>query len=269
MGGECNYLLRVAGPDKRLQFVPDAEWKSPFTQSWTRDDCERLLDAAERLLLEGAHRLRLPVSEASVAGYVALSGKALNIRMDARPSTVGTFASQIRHFELVRNFMTSSTLFILADAPFALMFVGVMAMLAGPVALVPLVMVPIAVLSGMFFQGAIEQLTGENMAESNRKNGLLIEAVDGIESVKAAGGEWKMLDRWRSMTSTMADSELKMRQFSTLSSNLTQTIQQLSYAGMIAAGAYAINAGHLTMGGLIACSIISGRALTPVAQLLV
>jgi ABC-type multidrug transport system fused ATPase/permease subunit len=88
-----------------------------------------------------------------------------------------------------------------------------------------------------------------------------------IESVKAANAEWKMLDRWRSMTSTMADSELKMRQFSTLSSNLTQTIQQLSYAGMIAAGAYAINSGALTMGGLIACSIISGRALTPVAQL--
>ncbi|KAI7845135.1 hypothetical protein COHA_001180 [Chlorella ohadii] len=61
MGGECNYLLRVAGPDKRLQFVPDAEWKSQFMQSWTEAQCQRLLDDAERLLLEGAHRLRLPV----------------------------------------------------------------------------------------------------------------------------------------------------------------------------------------------------------------
>jgi IMP and pyridine-specific 5'-nucleotidase len=61
MGGECNYLLRVAGPDKRLQFVPDSEWKSPFMQSWTEPQCQRLLDDAERLLLEGAHRLRLPV----------------------------------------------------------------------------------------------------------------------------------------------------------------------------------------------------------------
>ena len=180
---------------------------------------------------------------------------------------LGTFASQIRHFESVRNFLTSSSLFIMADLPFAILFVGVIAIIAGQVALVPMVAVPLAVLAGMAFRGSIEKYTGLHMKESNEKNGLLIEAIDGIESVKAANAEWKMLDRWRSMTSTMADSELKMRQFSTLSSNLTQTIQQLSYAGMIAAGAYAINSGHLTMGGLIACSIISGRALTPVAQL--
>ena len=194
-------------------------------------------------------------------------GKALDIRMDARPSTVGTFASQIRHFESVRNFLTSSSLFIMADLPFAILFVGVIAIIAGPVALVPLVAVPLAVLAGMAFRGPIEKYTGQHMKESNEKNGLLIEAIDGIESVKAANAEWKMLDRWRTMTTTIADSELKMRLFSSLSSNLTQTIQQLSYAGMIAAGAYAINAGQLTMGGLIACSIISGRALTPVAQL--
>lgn len=194
-------------------------------------------------------------------------GKALDIRMDARPNTVGTFASQIRHFESVRNFLTSSSLFIMADMPFAILFVGVIAIIAGPVALVPLVAVPLAVLAGMAFRGPIEKYTAMHMKESNEKNGLLIEAIDGIESVKAANAEWKMLDRWRSMTTTIADSELKMRLFSTLSSNLTQTIQQLSYAGMIAAGAYAINAGQLTMGGLIACAIISGRALTPVAQL--
>lgn len=61
MGGECNYLLRVSGPDKRLEFVPDREWKSPCMMSWTKEQCEALLDSAERLLLEGAHRLRLPV----------------------------------------------------------------------------------------------------------------------------------------------------------------------------------------------------------------
>jgi ATP-binding cassette subfamily C protein LapB len=194
-------------------------------------------------------------------------GKALDIRMDARPSTVGTFASQIRHFESVRNFLTSSSLFIMADLPFAILFVGVIAIIAGPVALVPLVAVPLAVLAGMAFRGPIEKYTGDHMKESNEKNGLLIEAIDGIESVKAANAEWKMLERWRTMTVNIAGSELKMRLFSTLSSNLTQTIQQLSYAGMIAAGAYAINSGALTMGGLIACSIISGRALTPVAQL--
>jgi ATP-binding cassette subfamily C protein LapB len=194
-------------------------------------------------------------------------GKALDIRLDARPRTVGTFASQIRHFESVRNFMTSSTLFILADVPFALLFVAVIAMLAGPVALVPLLMVPVAIVAGMVFRKPIERHTAEHMNESNRKNGLLIEAVDGIESVKSAAGEWKMLDQWRALTATIAQSELRMRTLSTLSTNLAQTIQQLSYVLLIAAGAYAITSGSLTMGGLIACSIVSGRALGPMAQI--
>lgn len=194
-------------------------------------------------------------------------GKALDIRMDARPKTVGTFASQIRYFESVRNFMTSSTLFILADVPFALFFIAIMAMIAGPVALVPLVMVPIAAFSGLMFKKPIEHYTALHMTESNRKNGMLIEAIDGIESIKAAHAEWKMLDQWKDLTDKIGISELKMKLLSTLSTNLTQTIQQLSYVAMIAAGAYAINAGNLTMGGLIACSIISGRALSPLSQI--
>lgn len=194
-------------------------------------------------------------------------GKALDIRMDARPRTVGSFASQIRHFEAVRNFLTSSTLFILADAPFALLFVGVIALIAGPVALVPLVMLPVALLAGLAFRQPVERLSSANMAESNRKNGLLIEAIDGIESIKAASGEWKMLDRWRALTATMADSELRLRGLTSLSSHLSQTIQQLSYVGLVVAGVLAIVEGHLTMGGLIACTIISGRALSPLAQI--
>ena len=194
-------------------------------------------------------------------------GKALEIRMDARPPTVGTFASQIRHFESVRNFMTSSTLFILADAPFALFFIVVIAMLAGPVALVPLLLVPLAFLIGMSFRRPIEEATEKNMAESNYKNGLLIEAIDGIESVKAVSGESKLLDRWRLLTARIAESDLALKSMSTLSTNLTQTLQQITYVGIIAIGAYAIAHGNLTMGGLIACSIISGRALSPLTQI--
>lgn len=194
-------------------------------------------------------------------------GKALDIRMDVRPRSVGTFASQIRHFESVRNFLTSSTLFILADAPFALMFVLVIAMISWQVALVPLVMLPLALAIGLSFRNPIEKYTSLHMAESNRKNGLLIEAIDGIESIKAANAEWKQLDRWRHLTATIGQGELQMRALSTLSSNITQVMQQVCYVGMVAMGAYVITLGELTMGGLIACTIISGRALSPLAQL--
>ncbi|WP_408594172.1 type I secretion system permease/ATPase [Limnohabitans sp.] len=193
-------------------------------------------------------------------------GKALDIRMDARPRTVGTFASQIRHFESVRNFLTSSTLFILADAPFALLFVVIIGLISWQVALVPLVMVPLAIVVGLSFRKPIEKYTAMHMAESNRKNGLLIEAIDGIESIKAANGEWKQLDRWRHLTATIAQGELHMRALSTLSTNITQVMQQITYVGMVTMGAYVITLGDLTMGGLIACTIISGRALSPLAQ---
>ena len=194
-------------------------------------------------------------------------GKALDIRMDARPRTVGTFASQIRYFESVRNFLTSSTLFILADSPFALIFIGVIALISWPVALVPLFLVPIAFLIGWLLRKPIEELTALHMAESNRKNGLLIEAVDGIESIKASNAEWKLLDRWRQLTALIASGELRMKALSTFSTNITQTVQQVIYIGMVLVGAYEITQGTLTMGGLIACTIISGRALGPLAQI--
>lgn len=194
-------------------------------------------------------------------------GKALDIRAEARPNTVGTFASQIRHFESVRNFMTSTTLFILADAPFAIFFIFVIYLLAGPVALVPLCMLPIGVLIGFSMKGRVERYSAETMEESNKKNGLLIEAIDGIESVKAVSAEWKVKDRWRDLTLKISDSELKTKLLTSISTSSAQSVQQLSYVGIIAAGAYAISQGDLTMGGLIACSIISGRALTPLAQI--
>lgn len=193
--------------------------------------------------------------------------KAMAIRMDGRPSTVGTFASQIRHFESVRMFMTSSTLFILADAPFALLFIGVIAIIGGPVAYVPLITVPIAIASSFFFLRKIKAITSENMVESNQKNGLLIEAIDGAESIKAAGGEWKIEDRYRELSATISHSDLKMRTLQARASTMGQSIQQANYVGMIATGAFAITEGLLTMGALIACSIIAGRALTPISQI--
>lgn len=194
-------------------------------------------------------------------------GKAMSIRMDARPNTVGTFASQIRYFESVRNFIASSTLFVLADAPFAVFFIFVIAALAGPVAFVPAIALPVAVLSGLAFVRSIDHYTKDSMHESNRKNGLLIEALDGIEAIKASGGEWKMQDKHKELTESIAYSDLKLKDVSNRAQYLAQTIQQLNYIGMIAVGAYVISTGQLTMGGLIASSIIAGRALTPIAQI--
>jgi ATP-binding cassette subfamily C protein LapB len=163
--------------------------------------------------------------------------------------------------------MTSTTLFILADAPFALFFIFVMYLLAGPVAYVPLIMLPFTLLIGLLIKRPIEKYTSESMEESNKKNGLLIEAIDGIESIKSTSSEWKLAARWAEMTKKIGVTDLKTKLLSTFSSSVAQSIQQFTYVGIIAVGAYQISEGELTMGGLIACSIISGRALTPLTQI--
>ncbi len=193
--------------------------------------------------------------------------RALDIRLDARPPTVGTFASQVRHFESVRGFMTASTLFVLADLPFAIVFICVIFLIAGPVAIVPMITIPVAIGLGWLFRTPIEKASQKHMAESSMKNGLMIEAIDGIETLKSVGSEWVAVNKFQELNKVISKSELHLRLLSTKASNLTQVIQQCNYVALIATGAYLITSGSLTMGGLIACSIISGRALSPLAQI--
>lgn len=192
--------------------------------------------------------------------------RALAIRMEKRPRTIGTFAAQIRMFESVRNFLTSTTLFVFADLPFALLFVGVIAWIAGSIALVPLMLLPLSLLVGLMFVRPVARLARQNAVESTLKNGLLIESIDGAETIKSLAAERSFSGRWNELTRQMSQGELELKRVSGLSAQLSQAIQQLAYVGLVFAGVYAINQGELTMGGLIACSIISGRALSPFAQ---
>jgi ATP-binding cassette subfamily C protein LapB len=158
-------------------------------------------------------------------------------------------------------------LFVFADLPFALFFVAIIAWIAGPLALIPLALLPVSLIVGLMFTRPVARLTVQNAAESTLKNGLLIESIDGAETLKSLAGESLFRQRWNDLTRQMSASELETKSLTGLSSHLSQAIQQISYVALVCAGVYAINAGELTMGGLIACSIISGRALTPFAQI--
>ncbi len=193
--------------------------------------------------------------------------RVLSIRMDARPRSIGTFASQVKQFETVRQFMTSSTLFLIADLPFVIFFLAVMFSIGGMVVLVPLALLPLSIGVGLYARWHLMRATEEQAKSANRKNGVLIEAIDGIEAIKAVGGEWKLQHQWQRLTRDMAIHEMDIRNTSTMSANMTQTIQQLSYILMIAFGAYLITVGQITQGALMACSIISNRALGPISQI--
>jgi ATP-binding cassette subfamily C protein LapB len=191
----------------------------------------------------------------------------MGIRMEARPTSVGTLAGQVKGFEMVRGVLASTSVFVLADVPFAVLFLLTIALLGGWVAVVPLVTLPIALATGLMFQGLILRHTRLNLAGNNRKVGLLVEAVDGAESLKATGAEWRLQGRWKHLVGEVNQSEQSVRNYSALSQNLTVALQQLSYIALVALGAYLVTENRLSMGGLLACSIIGNRAMTPIVQL--
>lgn len=193
--------------------------------------------------------------------------RALAIRMDQRPSTVGSFAAQIKLYESVRNFMTSTTLFLMVDVPFALVFVGIIYLIAGPVAIVPLLLIPVAIAAGVMFIKPLAKLSGLNIKEQNQKHGLLIESIDAAESIKSLKAQDHFSNRWDSAEQVIGENELRIKKFTSLSSALTNFIQQLAYVGIVAFGVYEIIEGNLTMGALIAVTIIGGRALNPLASI--
>jgi ATP-binding cassette subfamily C protein LapB len=197
----------------------------------------------------------------------AVYSRFLSIRLDQLPRSVGSLSSQLRGYETVRGFMTSATTSLLVDAPFALLFIILIMLIGGPIALVPLLFFAVALAMGIYFRKEIESLAGQSNVASNFKTGLLVETVEGAETIKSGQGGWRMLTKWMHVTDNARTYELKMRQITENSQHLTGAFQQLSYILLVAAGAALVVSGHLTMGGLIACSILSGRILTPVAAL--
>ncbi len=194
-------------------------------------------------------------------------GRMLDIRMEARPRAVGSFAAQVRQFELVRNFMTSSTVFLIADLPFGLLFIVVIGVIGGPLAWIPLLLLPVVIGSSAWLNWRMRRLTQRQLKDARHKNGLLVDVIDGIESIKAAGAEWKMMQAWRRLTASASALELDLRDLSTTSAHVAQLLQQLCYVAIIGAGAWMVGTGQITMGALIACSILSNRALSPITQI--
>ncbi len=189
----------------------------------------------------------------------------LQLRVDQVPNSVGSLASQMRGYEQVRGFYTATTLFTLIDLPLAVLFTLIIAVVASPwVALVPLVFGVVSIFIGLSIRKRIMQLAKESAALSNLKTGLLVEAVEGIETIKAGSGGWKFLSRWVGVNAQTVMSDLKTRGATDSVGYLSGSVQQISYAGLVIVGSLGVMQGHMTMGALIASSILSGRILAPI-----
>lgn len=193
----------------------------------------------------------------------------LGLRMDQFPASVGTLSAQLRSYETIRAFASSATLYLAVDAPFALLFVLVIwAIGGGLVAAVPAVFFVLALSVGLFYRRRIARHAETGNVAANRKLGLLVETVEGAEAVKAAGAGWQQLARWDALNRQSVEDDIKIRHYSEHAGYIAAFMQQASYILLVATGAWiASTSTDLTMGGLIACSILSGRVLGPVGAL--
>ncbi len=192
--------------------------------------------------------------------------QALGLRLEARPASAGAFSAQLREFESLRDFMTSATLTGVADLPFAFFFIWVISLIAAPLHLVPLLAVPLVVLVGLLAQIPLAWLMCRHLQEGAQKHGVLVEAVDGLESLKTLTAEGAMQERWEHCAALTGRTAARARSISSLVVNFSVFVQQCVTVLVVVWGVHIISTGELSVGGLIACVILSGRALAPLGQ---
>jgi ATP-binding cassette, subfamily C, bacterial LapB len=192
----------------------------------------------------------------------------VNVRMDQLPQSVGSLTGQLRAYEGIRALLTASTAYLIVDIPFAIVFIALMAVLGSVYAgLIPLLFLVVSLLTGLALRRGINTAAKEGARAANQKTGLLVEAVEGAETIKSGNGGWRFLSRWITLSNQAIGYDLRIRHLSETGGFLTASLQQLSYTGLIAVGAWQVMEGNVSMGGLIACSILSGRALSPAGMI--
>jgi ATP-binding cassette subfamily C protein LapB len=192
--------------------------------------------------------------------------KVLGIQMASRPASVGAFANQLQEFEAFREFVTSATITTLIDLPFVALFIGVMFWIGGPLAWVAVVSVPLIVGFGLAVQMPLARLVRESSRLSAQRQATLIESLVGLETIKVMGAEGPVQRKWEQLIGHIGKHALKSRFLAACTVNFSVYVQQAANLAVILLGVYLIADDKLTMGGLIACTILAGRALAPLSQ---
>lgn len=194
-------------------------------------------------------------------------GRFLSVRLDQVPASVGATSSRLRSYESIRAFLVSFSTQAMVDIPLALLTLGVLALIGGWLALVPGMFLVIGLLIGIMFHNRMDQLAKLATPAQHQKSGLLVESIEGAETIKSGQGGWRMLSKWLDITDESRQHEQSMRQLTEMQQLLVTMFQQIAYIGLVAAGALVIGNADFTMGALIACSILSSRILAPIATI--
>lgn len=200
----------------------------------------------------------------------AIFRRMMALRLADRPTSAGSYANNLREFESVREFMTSASLLVLVDLPFLLLFITVIFIVGGKLAIVPAIIIPIVIIVGFIVQRPLSRYINESMKESSQRQGLAVEALEGIETLKTNNATRWAQQRWDAYTAKTSASSIKVKDTANFMINFSVAMQQLNTVFLVLFGTYLIHnentAERITMGALIAAVILSGRALSPLAQ---
>jgi ATP-binding cassette subfamily C protein LapB len=211
------------------------------------------------------------VDAAGKSADVKIAGRlfqqVLGMKMADRPASSGGLASSLREFESLREFFTSSSLVTVVDLPFIFLFIFIISIVGGPVAVVPLVAVPIVIVVGLLMQIPLSLVVQQSYREAQQRHALLIEAIGGIETVKSTASEGRMQRNWENFVEVTARSSIKSHMLSALALNFSSAATNFVSVGVVMYGVYLIDAGTLSVGGLVASTILAGRAMAPLGQI--
>jgi ATP-binding cassette, subfamily C, bacterial LapB len=191
----------------------------------------------------------------------------LAIRMDQRRGSTGGLASMLRELETLRDFFTSATLTAIVDVPFIFITLTVIAIIGGWLVMVPLILIPIVVAVGLLTQPTMDRLSSRMLGQAMLKQSVLIETIGALEMIKTMNAGALLKRRWSDAVDHHARTSMLQRLVANVGVTVAGTGQQIAYAAVVVFGVGMIAKNDLTMGGLIACSILGGRAVAPLTQI--
>tara|TARA_B100001559_G_scaffold58252_1_gene46791 strand:- start:720 stop:2300 length:1581 start_codon:yes stop_codon:yes gene_type:complete len=180
---------------------------------------------------------------------------------------VGATANTFREFDSVRDFFTSATLSLIVDIPFIFLFIFVIYLIAGPLAYIPLVAVPIVLLIGILLQPFLARVSEDLGQHNQEKQSVLVETITGIESIKVLGGGDLVKERWNEAATKQSNRSRLSRALAQIAVNSAQSAQQICLVGIVFYGVFLVSEGTVSMGGMVAAVLLSSRTLAPLAQI--
>ncbi|MGP1359540.1 type I secretion system permease/ATPase [Campylobacter sp.] len=192
--------------------------------------------------------------------------RVMDMKFSNKPKSVGSFASNLKEFDTVRNFFSSASLAAIVDLPFAIIFLVVTYFIGSYIVLVPIVIMMAILCYTFFIKDPLQNAIKSTFEASAVKNGILIESLSSLETIKTLGASGHVQWNWEEATGEIANRSIKSKIITTSITTVTSFLVQLNTIAIIVLGVYMIQDTHLTMGGLIAAVMLSSRAIAPMGQ---